>query len=218
MQEKGRIQVMDIRTVLFDLDGTLIDTNELIMESFKHTFEKFQLSFTEEEISTFNGPPLEETFHKVNPGKVSEMIDTYREHNLLHHEQYVQVFPNVMETLEQLKERHIKLGIVTSKMKDSALVGIELTGLSQFFEAIITWDDVVHPKPHPEPVIKALEALNGAAKSAIMIGDNYHDIVAGKRAGVLTAGVVWSRKGTKFLQSYDPTYMLDDMSDVLTIV
>ncbi|HLR75442.1 MAG TPA: pyrophosphatase PpaX [Virgibacillus sp.] len=208
----------DIQTVLFDLDGTLIDTNELIKKSFRYTFEQYQLSFTDEEISKFNGPPLRETFKKYNPDQVDEMIETYREHNLLHHKDYVQLFPHVIETLEQLKGKQIKLGIVTSKMKDSALVGIELTGLTPFFETIVTWDDVVHAKPHPEPVLKALHALKGNAKSALMIGDNYHDIVSGQRAGVKTAGVAWSRKGEDFLKSYKPTYMLQDMRDVLTII
>lgn len=218
MQGKGRILAMDIHTVLFDLDGTLIDTNELIIESFKHTFKTFNIPFTDEELSTYNGPPLTDTFKKINPNKVDEMIETYREHNLLHHEQYVKLFPYVIETLKQLQEKDMSLGIVTSKMRKSALVGIEMTGISTFFKTIITYDDVAHPKPHPEPIIKALDELNGHTHSTLMIGDNFHDIVAGQRAGVFTAGVAWSRKGEEFLKSYDPTFMLKDMRDILTII
>src|SRR5690625_3678024 len=110
MQGKGRILAMDIHTVLFDLDGTLIDTNELIIESFKHTFKTFNIPFTDEELSTYNGPPLTDTFKKINPNKVDEMIETYREHNLLHHEQYVKLFPYVIETLKQLQEKDMSLG------------------------------------------------------------------------------------------------------------
>lgn len=218
MRERGRINDMNIRTVLFDLDGTLIDTNELIMASFKHTFAKFQLSFTDEEISTFNGPPLEETFYNIDPERADEMLKVYRKHNIKHHRHYVKVFPQVIETLKKLKQKGIKLAIVTSKMRKSALIGIEETGLLPFFPVIITCDDVDHPKPHPEPVLKALNHLNRQAKSAIMVGDNYHDIVSGQRANVLTAGVAWSSKGESFLQAYHPTYMLKEMKDLLRII
>src|SRR5699024_7068696 len=119
MRERGRINDMNIRTVLFDLDGTLIDTNELIMASFKHTFAKFQLSFTDEEISTFNGPPLEETFYNIDPERADEMLKVYRKHNIKHHRHYVKVFPQVIETLKKLKKKGIKLIIVKSKKQKS---------------------------------------------------------------------------------------------------
>jgi len=207
-----------IHTILFDLDGTLIDTNELIIESFKHTFETFGIPYTLEELSTYNGPPLIDTFKKVNPDYVDEMLTTYREHNLSHHEQYVRLFPNVLETVEKLVENNYDLAIVTTKLRDSALIGLDITGLTPYFKTIITLSDVTNPKPHPEPVQKALHELNSEPEQAIMIGDNYHDIIAGQRAGTLTAGVAWSRHGPEYFSSYEPTYMLYDMSDLLKIV
>jgi len=209
---------MGIHTILFDLDGTLIDTNELIIESFKHTFDTFNIPYTLEELSTYNGPPLVDTFKKVNPNFVEEMLKTYREHNLSHHEQYVRLFPNVLETVKRLHGKNYKLAIVTTKLRDSALVGIEITGLKPYFETIITLDDVACAKPHPEPVYKALEALNSEPSQAIMVGDNYHDIIAGQRAGTLTAGVAWSRHGSDYFVQYEPTYMLNDMLDLLKII
>lgn len=209
---------MHIHTILFDLDGTLIDTNQLIFVSFKHTLEQYDLQFTDEEIMEFNGPPLVDTFKKIDPERTEEMVATYRKYNYKVHDEYVKAFPKVVETLEALKDRNIKLGVVTTKMKPGVEMGLEKTGISKFFDTVITLDDVVHPKPHPEPVLKAMMELDAEAPSTIMVGDNFHDIEAGKNAGVKTAAVSWSQKGRERLLSYEPTYMLESMTDLLRIV
>ncbi|WP_217588569.1 pyrophosphatase PpaX [Lentibacillus saliphilus] len=209
---------MSIRTILFDLDGTLIDTNELIIQSFLHTFNHYGYSFTKEDILSFNGPPLEETFEKIAPGRSADLIATYRAHNFAHHEQYVKPFPHVVDVLHTLKEAGFALGIVTTKMRQGVDLGLEVTGLKDMFNTIVTLDDVTQPKPHPEPVLKAMTELGGDPATTIMIGDNYHDIEAGHRAHVLTAGVAWTGKGEATLHSYEPTYMLQSMTDLLSIV
>ncbi|WP_373893355.1 pyrophosphatase PpaX [Virgibacillus sp. CBA3643] len=208
---------MSIRTILFDLDGTLIDTNDLIIASFDHTFKHYNLSFTNEEISEFNGPPLVDTFQKIDPDRAEQMIETYRVHNHANHDNYVTAFPQVVDTIEQLKNNGIKLGVVTTKMTKAVTMGLTLTGLDSFFDSVITLDDVTHLKPHPEPVIKAMEELDADAASTLMVGDNYHDIESGKNAGVKTAGVAWAHKGKKRLLEYNPTYMLEEMRDLLKI-
>ncbi|SET10321.1 pyrophosphatase PpaX [Oceanobacillus limi] len=209
---------MNIHTILFDLDGTLIDTNELINQSFMHTFKHYGLDFTKEEIRSFNGPPLRDTFEKIDKTKVDEMVDVYREHNLSHHEQYVKIFPNVLETLSALRDQGVQLGIVTTKMRNSVELGLKITGLEGFFQSIVTLDDVTHAKPHPEPVFMGLKELGGDRETTLMVGDNSHDIEAGHHAGVRTAGVAWSHKGKEFLEEYKPTYMLEDMRDLLQLV
>lgn len=209
---------MHTRTILFDLDGTLIDTNELIIASFKHTFEKFNLSFSDEEIIEFNGPPLWETFEKIDPERAEEMVATYRAHNYEMHDHYVTAFPKVKETLETLQKKNIKMGVVTTKMAPGVQMGLDKTGIGDFFDVVITLDDIVHPKPHPEPVLKAMEKLDAESSSTIMVGDNHHDIEAGHNAGVRTAGVSWSQKGKERLMMHKPTYMLDCMTDLLEIV
>lgn len=209
---------MGIQTVLFDLDGTILDSNELIYASFDYTFKQYNYSFTKEEILSFNGPPLIESFSKIDPERAEMMIETYVDHNHAIHDEYVTLFPQVLETIEILKNNHINIGIVTAKMRAGVDIGLKLTGLDRYFETIITIDDVDQPKPHPESVLKAMKELNGEPSTTLMVGDNYHDIVAGKRAGVLTAGVAWSVKGKDFLVSYEPTFMLNDMKDLLKIV
>lgn len=209
---------MNIRTILFDLDGTLIDTNELIIDSFLHTFNTFGLHYSRNEVIAFNGPPLLETFGEIANDKAYEMLETYREHNIKNHDAYVKAFPHVVETIQLLYANNIKLGIVTTKMRDTAKRGLVITGLAPFFDVIVALDDVTEAKPHPEPVIRGMEALGGEPETTLMVGDNYHDIEAGKNANVQTAGVAWSLKGKTFLQQFAPTYMLEDIRDLLKIL
>ncbi|MBN9655871.1 pyrophosphatase PpaX [Halobacillus sp. GSS1] len=209
---------MSIRTILFDLDGTLIDTNELIIASFTHTIEQYSdRSYEREEILDFIGPPLRESLHKVNPDKVEEMVETYRKHNIENHNRYVKAYEGVVETIETLKEQGYKLGIVTTKMRNTVHMGLELTNLDGLFETVVTLDDVTNAKPHPEPIVKALNQLDSQASEAMMVGDNTHDIEAGQNAGTKTAGVAWTVKGRKVLDDLNPDYMLDNMRDLLKI-
>ncbi|MFC2947238.1 pyrophosphatase PpaX [Virgibacillus sediminis] len=208
---------MSIHTILFDLDGTLIDTNELIMASFSHTLSEFNHSFTREQIMEFNGPPLMDTFINIDPTKADQMVAAYRGHNHANHDSYVTAFPHVKDTILQLKEKNFKLGIVSTKMRAGVDMGLTAVGLDGCFDAIVTYDDVNHPKPHAEPVLRGMELLGGDPATTLMVGDNYHDIESGKNAGVKTAGVAWAHKGKERLLSYHPTYMLDDMRDLLKI-
>ncbi|QHS23253.1 pyrophosphatase PpaX [Virgibacillus sp. MSP4-1] len=209
---------MSIRTLLFDLDGTLIDTNELIISSFLHTLEQYVPGkYKREDVYDFIGPSLWDSFGQVMPDKVDEMVETYRKHNLEHHDSIVVAYDGVAETIQKLKEDGYKLGIVTTKVGDTAKRGLEVTKLAGYFDVLIGLDDVRHAKPHPEPIYQALKALDAKADEAIMVGDNTHDILAGQNAGVKTAGVAWTIKGRETLESLNPDYMLDNMRDLLTI-
>jgi len=209
---------MQFETILFDMDGTLIDTNELIIESFKHTFREYGLTFSRDDMESFNGPPLVDTFQKILPEKADDMIQTYRKHNFANHAAYVKAFPYTREVVEQLQRQHVKMAIVSTKLRKSIRLGLKHAQLDDLFTTIIGLDDVTHAKPDPEPVQKAMKVLNASKESTLMVGDNYHDIEAGQRAGIKTAGVAWSRKGSAFLKSYRPTYMLDDLRDILNIM
>lgn len=210
---------MSIRTILFDLDGTLIDTNELIISSFQHTLDQYAPNkFKREDILNFIGPPLRDSFLSVDMDQVEAMIETYREHNIKNHDDFVTAYPTVVETMKALKAKGFKLGIVTTKMRKTVDMGMKLTELDGLFEVVVTLDDVTHAKPHPEPIVKAMNALNANPAETIMVGDNTHDIEAGKNAGIKTAGVVWTVKGRKTLEDLQPDYMLEEMADLLKIV
>ncbi|WP_075982902.1 pyrophosphatase PpaX [Bacillus massilinigeriensis] len=208
-----------INTILFDLDGTLINTNELIISSFLHTLECYYPGrYKREDVIPFMGPSLYETFSSINLEKTEEMVHTYREYNIANHDSLVKEFEGVFETVQTLKEKGFKLGIVSTKMYDVILKGLNLTNLHSFFDCIIGLDHVEKPKPDPEAIYKALDLLNSSHDEAIMVGDNYHDILGGKNAGTKTAGVSWSIKGKEYLQSFNPDFMLNHMSDLLPIL
>lgn len=208
-----------ITTILFDLDGTLIDTNDLIITSYLHTLEKYYPGkYQREDVLPFMGPTLWEAFGTVDPDRVEDLVLEYRNFNLANHDLLVKEFAGVAETVATLKEKGYKLGIVTTKLHDTVMKGLRLMNLDSFFECIIALDHVEKAKPDPEPIFKALEQLNSTPEEAIMVGDNYHDILAGKNAGTKTAGVAWSIKGHDFLAKFEPDYILENMADLLTIL
>lgn len=208
-----------LTTALFDLDGTLINTNELIINSFLHTLDKFYpKQYQREDVLPFMGPSLHETFSSIDPKRVDELIHEYRTYNLAQHDLLVTEFEGVYETVKTLQESGFKLGIVTTKLHDVVEKGLKLSRLDRFFDVVVALDHVTKAKPDPEPVFKALEQLRSEPGEAIMVGDNYHDILAGKNAGTKTAGVAWTAKGRDYLAKYDPDYMLDHMADLLPIL
>lgn len=210
---------MAMKALLFDFDGTLLDTNELIIETFLHVLnDKFPGQYTAQDCLKFIGPSLKETFDELTPNESEEMVARYREWNAVHHDALVKGYDAVLETLQQLKEMGLRLAVVTTKNRAGIARGMRVLGAEGLFEACITSDDVTHVKPHPEPILLALEKLGVAKEEALMIGDNSHDIEGGKNAGVRTAGVAWSFKGENYIRACKPDFVLQHMTDLLDIV
>lgn len=208
-----------ITTLLFDFDGTLLDTNELIIRSYQHVLDKhYPGKYKRSDILPFLGPPLKDAFSTVDPQRVEEFTEEYRTWNKGMHDELASEFDGVSETMQLLKAAGLKMAIVSTKRNDMVLRGLGLLDVEGVFDVIIGVDDVTKAKPDPEPILLALERLGVTADEALMIGDNYHDIEGGKNAGVRTAGVAWSAKGEAFLQTFHPDYMLQHISDLLRIV
>ncbi|MEG0259069.1 MAG: pyrophosphatase PpaX [Lysinibacillus sp.] len=208
-----------MKALLFDFDGTLLNTNELIIQTFMHVLEeKFPGQYSSKDCLKFIGPSLKQTFTEITPGEAEAMIAKYRAWNEVHHDELVTQYPEVVSTLEQLKEMGILLAIVSTKRNDMIERGLRLLGVAHLFDVKIGTDDVEHVKPHPEPVLLALSKLGVEKEAAIMIGDNSHDIEAGKNAGTRSAGVGWSIKGEQYLMQFKPDYMLQHMTDLLELV
>lgn len=205
--------------ILFDLDGTLIDTNELILQSFEHTFETFfPGQYTRADILPHMGQPLVTQFGRFAPDRVQEMIDVYREHNIANHDRLVTIFPDVREVLQELKDMGCTMAVVTSKMRRTALMGVQLFGIESFFDAFVTIEDTDKHKPHPEPLLLAMKKIGAQPDQTLMIGDSPYDIEGGKRAGVATCGVAWSLRGEAGLRPYWPDYVIREMKDLLPII
>lgn len=210
---------MKVDTLLFDLDGTLINTNDLIISSFMHTLEHYYPGqYKKEDVLQFMGPPLMDSFNKLDREKAEEMAQFYRDYNHSKHDELVTEFEGVYDTIKTLHEQGYKLAIVTTKKRYTVEMGLKLTKLDPFFDVVVTLDDVTHAKPDPEPLLKALEQLGSKPENAIMVGDNNHDIEGGKNTGTLTAGVAWAMKGREYIESFHPDFVLDNMSDLLDIL
>lgn len=208
-----------IKALLFDFDGTLLNTNDLIIHTFMHVLnEQFPGQYTPEDCMQFIGPSLTETFEKIAPDKVDEMIVKYRKWNHEHHDELVKEYDGVIPALEALRKQNIRLAIVSTKQTDTIKRGLDVMKASHLFEVIVSINDVKNVKPDPEPILLALKKLGVKKDEVIMIGDNYHDILAAKNAGVKSAGVAWAIKGEEYLKSFEPDYMLKEMSDLIQIV
>ena len=210
---------MGIDTVLFDLDGTLVDTNDLIITSFEYTLAQFFPNEKKEfNILPYVGEPLVETFSRIHPEKAAEMVEVYRIHNAEHHDELIKEYDGVYETVKELKQLGVKLAVVTNKLRQPALRGLEMARLDSFFDVVVTFDDVERAKPDAEPVMKALRQLGAEPESSMMVGDSQFDIEAGNRAGTKTAGVAWSLKGKEFIEHLEPDYVINHMSEIIDIV
>ncbi|RIX45843.1 pyrophosphatase PpaX [Paenibacillus nanensis] len=204
------------RTMLFDLDGTILDTNELIIRSFIEALKGVvPEGFGREDIIPSMGLTLEDQMRKFSGLQdVAHLITAYREVNLRLHDEFVKPFDNVVEVLEKLHQDGVKIGVVTTKIRLTTEKGLSFVGIRDVVDAIVTIDDVTRAKPHPEPVQKALELLNAAPESAIMVGDSAVDMQSAKAAGVTAVGVAWSLKGAQVLRDAGADYVIDDMREL----
>ncbi|WMT41131.1 pyrophosphatase PpaX [Paenibacillus sp. D2_2] len=209
-----------IRTVLFDLDGTIVDTNELIITTFMHVIDKhMDKPYTREQIIPYMGMTLEEQLQIFSGQEdVAHMVKEYRSYNNERHDELVREFPHVLEVIRAMHENGIKLGVVTTKIRLTAMRALELFGLRPYMDVIITVEDVQHPKPHAEPILTAMDQLNADPASTLMVGDSAADLKSAQAAGVRSAAVAWSLKGAEELQKYNPDYILNDMTDLYDLV
>lgn len=208
-----------IEAVLFDLDGTIIDTNELIIESFLHALKGIvPESFGRTHIIPSMGQPLTMQLQQFSGWQnVDDLTRLYREYNHLRHDEMVSLFPSVAEVIRALHEADIKIGIVTTKMRASSIRALELLGVYKYVDTLVALDDVQHAKPDPEPVAKAIAALKVDAAATFMVGDSSVDMKSAIAAGAIPVGVAWSLKGADLLFESGATCMLHEMNELLTL-
>lgn len=201
-----------IRTVLFDLDGTLIDSIELILSSYRHTMSAHGFPEVPDTVWLEGvGTPL-----RVQLGPwateslpLDRLIATYRDYNLSNHDLMVRPFPHLNEIVRAIRARGYRTGVVTSKTREGTRRGLRLVGLEDAIEIMVCADDVTNAKPHPEPVHRAVADLGADPASTIFIGDSIHDLHSGRAAGVMTGAVLWGPFGREALEPASPDYWLD---------
>ncbi len=207
--------------VLFDLDGTLIDSIELILHSARHAFRgrEGRVPDDAERLSGV-GIPLATMFRRYarDEGDVEALIAKYREYQLEHHDRLTRCYDEVVETVDWLRAAGHPCAIVTSKTGWLARRGLEHVGLAQHFDVIIGCDSCERHKPEPEPVLLALERLGYRADEAVFVGDSVHDMLAGNAAGVATVAALWGPFGREDLAATSPAFWLDRIRDLPTLL
>lgn len=213
---------MAIRAVLFDFDGTVANTNKLVLDSWQHTYRTLTGREADEAVikATF-GEPLPVSMEKAFPNTpADESIAVYREHQKDIYEEMIEAFDGMPELMKALKEKGYLVAIVTSRMRNTTLIGLRKFGVMEDIDCIVTCEDTDKHKPDPEPVLIALERLSVSAEEALMVGDSMFDIKCARNAGVKTVLVEWAEAVTEADRKGPdaPEYIIDRAEDLFEIL
>ena len=178
--------------MLFDFDGTIVDSGAMILASFRHaTKTVLAREIPDAELAAaVGGSTIFEQMRAFDPNRVDELVDAYRAHNTPLHDE-LRPFHGMEELLGGLKAEGRRLGIVTAKRRRTIDLAFRVLDLERFFDAVVTADSTERHKPDPEPVLHALELLGADPREAAFVGDSPFDMGAGSAAGVFTVGVSW---------------------------
>ena len=201
--------------VLFDLDGTLIDSIELILNSAEHAFRKLERPCpSPAEWLGGVGIPLWTMFRRYarDDADLAALIAAYREYQMTHHDRLVRCYDAVPEVLTELRGRGVVIGVVTSKSEALALRALALWRIARYMDTVVGCDSCVRHKPDPEPVLLALERLGVQPARTVFVGDSVHDMEAGNAAGVTTIAALWGPFSRTDLEPSRPVHYLEAMS------
>jgi pyrophosphatase PpaX len=221
------------RAILFDLDGTLIDTTDLILECFNFSWNTI-CSFNhsrEALIKTFGMPLRDAMYQLLTAGEpkndtigicsdqhiIDRLLAAYRSFNLSNHDSLARPFRGARDVLEELRRRGYLIAVVTSKSRELGLRGLRLYSLDCLLDSAIFLEDTSFHKPRPEPIMAALERLSTPSASAAYVGDSRHDMVAGRAAGVRTVAALWGPSPRTELESERPNFVAESITDLLDI-
>ena len=204
--------------VVFDLDGTVVDTVELIVESFRYaTSTVLGEVLPDELIIAGVGRPLLAQMERLSADHARELYDVYREYNHRRHDELIRGYDGIDEVLGALKAAGRRTGIVTSKGRDTTAMAFRAVGLEEHFDVVVTATDTAEHKPSPVPLLLCLERLGATAAGSIYIGDSPFDIEAGAAAGMTTAAVAWGVFGREALVAAGPDFWLNEPRDLLAL-
>lgn len=208
--------------ILFDFDGTLVNTNDVILASWQHTYRHYLgHEMPVDHITSCFGEPLLLTMEREFPGvDPQESADVYRQFQLENADKLVTIFPGIKELLAGLKAAGYVLGIVTSRTRESALRYMDMFGITSYFSDLVTCDDTTVHKPNPEPILLAMSKLGASAEESIMIGDSPFDIKCANNAGVDSVMVNWriTCDETSVIDDAKVDYWIHQPSDLVELL
>jgi len=204
--------------VVFDLDGTVVDTVELIVKSFRYaTSTVLGKVLPDEFIIAGVGRPLRTQMERLSANHAQELYDVYREYNHRRHDELIRGYDGIEEVLDALKAAGRRTGIVTSKSRDTTAMAFRAVGLEERFDVVVTASDTTEHKPSPAPLQLCLQRLGATPAGSIYIGDSPYDIQAGAAADMTTAAVAWGVFGRDVLLAAGPDFWLDEPRDLLAL-
>ena len=215
---------MKTKLIIFDFDGTLCDTRRNIIIAFRATMERLGLDMRDEETCGATiGLTLRDGFKSMYPAldnaAIDNCVDTYRQIFAERRKELMpDLFPNVQETLEELHRRGHRLTIASSRLTDSLLLFMRHHSIEGLFEYVVGSDSVENHKPHPEPVVKTLNALGVAPSEAIVVGDMPVDVLMAHNAEVRAIAVEYGNATRAELMESQAEWIIDDFRELLTII
>ncbi len=207
-------------TVIFDFDGTLANTNQMILNSFRHIYSIFRKEECDERyvMSTF-GEPLALTISRdFCQFDFDEVMECYRDYQRDRFNQEVTLYESVEETLKYLSDRNIKMGIATSRLRYSTMAALENLKIEKHFDAVTAADDVEKHKPDKEPLVKTMEALGSTPEKTLYVGDSRFDMECAISAGVTPALAGWQHDSHELAHMYNIVHVLEKMWDLTNII
>jgi len=208
-----------LRVVLFDLDGTLIDSTDLIVDSYAHTYRAHGRVMTREQIEAELGLPLHDTLARYFHGdELKSAMHTYLDFNLARHDDGVRNISGVVDIVRRLRAGGLQLGVVTSKLRDTARRGLALCRLDGLFDHVVAKEDTRRHKPDCEPLLYALALFQADAAETAYVGDNPLDVEAADGAGVRSVAALWRPTTEEAFGGREPDAFArtpDDAADIL---
>lgn len=209
--------------VLFDLDGTVVDSIELIVRSYDHAFAAHPALPTRpsrQDILDGIGRPLAAQFmaHTDEPDVVASLVHTYREYQMLHHDDLIAHYDGVADVLHWLTTETRRVAVVTSKAEPLAMRALSRLGLDHHFELIVGLESTSRHKPLPDPLLFALERLGATPSTAVYVGDSPFDIMAANAAEISSIGVTWGASTRRALEVHSPTHIVDSAAELKSVL
>jgi phosphoglycolate phosphatase len=214
------INILDYDLVIFDLDGTLVDTAPDIVETIKYILNYFDCEMkTDEEIIRSIGGGARKVLLKSMGDKGEENIDealvVFRDYYIENCAIKSTLYPYVTQLLDFLKKNHVRLAICTLKIKEATLRILSELRLVDYFDMIITADDISVPKPDPQGILKILDQLKISTDRAVIIGDTVSDIMAGKNGNIETVGVIYGYDSQQAIENAKPGFIIKNLIELL---
>jgi pyrophosphatase PpaX len=211
-----------LTAVLFDFDGTLVDTTEMIHQSMRHATSSVlgREDIPRETLLANVGQPLPRQMELIDTENVESLLEAYRSHHERHHDALIREFPGVEESLSRLRSAGIKVAVVTSKRRVSVEMALEIfPGLRNVVDRFVTLEDTTHHKPHPEPLLRALKLLGSIPKErAAYVGDSPFDVEAAKAAELTSVAVSWGAFSEDALRASGPDHLVPDIRSAVDIL